>query len=90
MRRTIFMTGATGTVGSELLRRLMTRDDTTINILVRRAGYDRRPLQRPYVVSGSDAWRIFDFQRFDGHRRPSYRRPKNERMAMMTTIKPIR
>jgi thioester reductase-like protein len=42
MRRTIFMTGATGAVGGELLRRLATREDTTINVLVRRAGYDRR------------------------------------------------
>jgi uncharacterized protein YbjT (DUF2867 family) len=54
MRRTIFMTGATGTVGSELLRRLMTREDTTINILVRRAGYDRRP-QIEYGLRGIDA-----------------------------------
>ena len=54
MRRTIFMTGATGTVGSELLRRLTTREDTTINILVRRAGYDRRP-QIEYGLRGMEA-----------------------------------
>lgn len=54
MRQTIFMTGATGTVGSELLRRLMTREDTTINVLVRRAGYDRRP-QIEYGLRGIDS-----------------------------------
>ncbi|MGI8402398.1 MAG: SDR family oxidoreductase [Gemmatimonadaceae bacterium] len=54
MRQTIFITGATGTVGSELLRRLMTREDTTINILVRRAGYDRRP-QIEYGLRGIDS-----------------------------------
>jgi long-chain acyl-CoA synthetase len=42
MRRHIFMTGATGTVGSEILRRLAIREDTTINLLVRHVGYDRR------------------------------------------------
>ncbi|MFL5640350.1 MAG: SDR family oxidoreductase [Gemmatimonadaceae bacterium] len=42
MRRTVLMTGGTGTVGSELLRRLVTREGTTINLLVRRVGYDRR------------------------------------------------
>jgi nucleoside-diphosphate-sugar epimerase len=51
MRRHIFMTGATGTVGSELLRRLVTRDDTTVNLLVRRVGYDRRP-QIDYGLRG--------------------------------------
>jgi nucleoside-diphosphate-sugar epimerase len=45
------MTGATGTVGSELLRRLAARDQTTINLLVRRAGYDRRP-QIEYGLRG--------------------------------------
>ena len=54
MRQTIFMTGATGTVGSELLRRLMTREDTTVNVLVRRAGYDRRP-QIEYGLRGIDS-----------------------------------
>jgi nucleoside-diphosphate-sugar epimerase len=51
MRRNVFITGATGTVGSELLRRLAAREDTTINLLVRRAGYDRRP-QIDYGLRG--------------------------------------
>ena len=48
------MTGATGTVGSELLRRLVTRPDTTINLLVRRTGYDRRQ-QIEYGLRGIPA-----------------------------------
>jgi nucleoside-diphosphate-sugar epimerase len=51
VHRNIFITGATGTVGSELLRCLATRDDTTINVLVRRVGYDRRP-QIDYGLRG--------------------------------------
>src|SRR5215208_1707325 len=48
------MTGATGAVGSELLRRLVLRDDTTINVLVRRTGYDRRQ-QIEYGLRGISA-----------------------------------
>ena len=48
------MTGATGTVGSELLRRLVTRPDTTINLLVRRTGYGRRQ-QIEYGLRGVPA-----------------------------------
>jgi nucleoside-diphosphate-sugar epimerase len=51
VRRTVFMTGATGTVGSELLRRLAAQEDTTLNLLVRRAGYDRKP-QIEYLLRG--------------------------------------
>jgi nucleoside-diphosphate-sugar epimerase len=50
--RSILLTGATGTVGSELLRRLMAREDTTINVLVRRSGYDRRQ-QIEYGLRGA-------------------------------------
>jgi nucleoside-diphosphate-sugar epimerase len=52
VHRNVFVTGATGTVGSELLRRLAVRDDTTLNLLVRRTGYDRRP-QIDYGLRGA-------------------------------------
>lgn len=41
-RQTVLLTGATGAVGSELLRRLVARKGTTVNALVRR-GSARRP-----------------------------------------------
>ncbi len=68
MRRNIFLTGATGTVGSELLRRLAARDDTTLNLLVRRTGYDRRP-QIDYGLRGvrvAATLNLFDGDLCDG------------------------
>ena len=43
-RASILLTGATGAVGSDLLRRLAERDDITVNVIVRRG--DRDPLER--------------------------------------------
>ena len=43
-RMSILLTGATGAVGSDLLRRLAQREDVTVNVMVRRD--DRDPVER--------------------------------------------
>ena len=49
-RQSILLTGATGAVGSDLLRRLATRKEVRLNVLVRRA--DRDPCERVKALLG--------------------------------------
>src|SRR5436190_9386791 len=49
-RQSILLTGATGAVGSDLLRRLATRKDLSINVLIRRTRDD--PCERVKAVLG--------------------------------------
>ncbi len=51
--RSVLITGATGTVGSELLRRLSSRPDTSISVLVR--GGEKRHAEIASIVSGTPA-----------------------------------
>ncbi|HEY3114687.1 MAG TPA: SDR family oxidoreductase [Gemmatimonadaceae bacterium] len=48
--QSIFLTGATGTVGSELLRNLAARKELRLNVLVR--GADRQPCERVKALLG--------------------------------------